>query len=134
MLSTFPQHWVPANDTRVLMALMVAAALEEVVFRAGLHETLLRLQPGTRLHAIFGANLPARSVSHANLWIAALFALSHALSRSLWLGLGSFPAAVLLGAVYERFRRVSICIAVHMALNLIWFFALARFAPQMMLV
>jgi membrane protease YdiL (CAAX protease family) len=98
---------VPAH---ALWMLVVAPVLEEIVFRAGLQEELLRQ---ARVRAVMGA------VS-ANVLTALAFAAAHlALRPSLLAGLTVLPA-LLIGAVYERQRRVAPCIALHAFFNALW--------------
>lgn len=106
-----------ALDPQLLTALMAAAILEEIIFRAGIHETLLR--PG--LAAWTHRCASAIPLSAANLVTALLFALAHGLLRSWILALAVVPAALLLGWLYERYRRVWPCIAVHALMNLTWY-------------
>lgn len=82
-----------------------APVLEEVVFRAGLHEQLLL------------ARLPPAS---ANALTAAAFALGHGLTRSWWLAAAVVLPAWALGRLYQGERRLAPCIAVHAAMNLLW--------------
>jgi membrane protease YdiL (CAAX protease family) len=96
--------------THVLWLLVVTPVLEEIVFRAGLQEELLRQ---ARLRVAMGA------VS-ANLLTALAFGVAHmALSPGLLAGLTVLPA-LLIGAVYQRQRRVVPCIALHALFNAIW--------------
>ncbi len=104
------------DDPTILAALLAAAILEEIVFRAGVQEMLLRwwLRRTARTPA-------ARSMP--NLLTAAIFAMAHALLRSWQVGTAALPAALVLGWLYERKRRVWPCIALHAAFNVAWFFA-----------
>lgn len=101
-----------------LPLLVVAAILEEVVFRAGLHEALLR----TRLRRLAGWRSPANALT------ATAFALAHGLNRGWWLAAAALLASLAIGALYERHRRLLPCIALHAGLNLGWL-ALAPALP-----
>jgi membrane protease YdiL (CAAX protease family) len=101
-------------DPRLLASLLLAALLEEVIFRAGLQEALLR-----RMQALTPAPRWL-GLSAANLLTALLFAAAHAWLRSLWLGLASLAPALLLGWLYERRRNVWLCVLLHAAFNTIW--------------
>jgi membrane protease YdiL (CAAX protease family) len=91
---------------RVLVLLLVAPLAEEAVFRAGLHDGLLHNGVAPWL---------------ANLLTALAFGVAHLLllgikiqTALVWL------PALLIGAAYNRWRRLCICIALHMAMNALW--------------
>jgi len=91
---------------RALVLLLVAPVAEELVFRAGLHDYLLH--------------------KGASLWLANLLtALAFSAAHMLLLGVNPqtalvwFPA-LLIGAAYNRWRRLRLCIALHMAMNALW--------------
>ena len=106
---TLAGAWAMA-PTVALWLLLVAPVLEEIVFRAGLQEELLRKG---RLRAAAGA------VS-ANVFTALAFAAAHlALLPGHLAGLTVLPA-LLIGAVYQRQRRLAPCIALHAFFNAIW--------------
>ena len=86
------------------------------MFRAGVHEALLRAAPRLAL-------LRRGGLSLANLACALLFAAAHGLLRSWPLALAVFAPALLLGWLYERRRRLWPCIAAHAAMNSLWFLA-----------
>lgn len=96
-----------------LAALLLAAVVEEIVFRGGLHECLLR-RPGW-------PTIRRAGLSAANLVTALAFSASHGLFRSWWLALGVIVPALLIGLLYERTRRLLPCIALHAAMNAAWF-------------
>ena len=106
---------MPDYDFRILAALMASAVLEEILFRLGVHETLLR-RPKLR-------TTPLVKLTAANLMTAALIAVTHGVFRSWLLGCAVLPIALAIGVLYERYRRVWPCIAVHALMNLIWFLA-----------
>ncbi|MDP3859737.1 MAG: JDVT-CTERM system glutamic-type intramembrane protease [Stagnimonas sp.] len=122
---------IPA-DAVLIASLLAAAVLEELIFRLGIQESLLRWS------AARGSSPPGwvrsryRGVSASNLATAALFALAHALARSPWLGLASLAPALLLGWLYERRRQVWPCMALHAALNLIWLLAARTLPPSLL--
>lgn len=103
------------NIVAMLAALVVLAPVaEEAIFRAGLHEQLLRwgLMRG-----------------HANALTVLAFVLVHGLARSWALGLAVALPAWWIGRVYGARRRLRPCIAWHAGFNLVWV-ALALAAPH----
>lgn len=88
--------------------LLAAPVLEELVFRSGLHEHLLRRWSAD--------NGPARATHLTTL----AFGLAHAVTRGPALGLAVLLPAWLIGRLYQRQRRVAGCIAVHAVFNLGW--------------
>ena len=90
---------------QVLALLLIAPVAEELLFRSGLQEALLR-----RWHSALAANVAT----------AAVFALAHALARDDALALAVVVPGLLLGAVYGRTRQVAACIALHAAMNAVW--------------
>jgi membrane protease YdiL (CAAX protease family) len=95
-----------AQPWPLLVTLLIAPTLEEAVFRAGLQDGLL----------------------HAGVapWLAnVLTALAFMAAHVLLLG-GSAQTvsvvlpALLVGAAYDRWRRLRLCIALHMAMNALW--------------
>lgn len=106
---TLAGAWAMA-PAHALWMLAIAPVLEEIVFRAGLQEQLLR-------HAGLRAAMGAVS---ANLLTALAFAAAHlALHPSLLSGLTVVPA-LLIGAIYQRQRRLAPCIALHALFNAGW--------------
>lgn len=100
---------MPADGIRAPFVLLVSMPIaEELIFRAGLQEALLRrgLRPLT-----------------SSVLTALAFGAAHAVLRSPWLGLAVLPASFLLSAVYLRWRRVGPCVAAHAAMNLAWLLA-----------
>lgn len=98
----------PAGQVAPLLSLLlIAPVTEELVFRAGLQEQLLRLGCGSWL---------ALSTT------AAVFALLHAITRSKPQALAVFGPALLIGWCYsrQRGRGLERCIALHGAMNLAW--------------
>lgn len=94
-----------------LRLLVLAPVLEEIVFRSGLHEALLRRRGNTVLH----------SPAFANAATAALFSLCHfALDPSAISVLTVIPALAI-GWVYQRTRRVAPCVFAHASFNAAWF-------------
>ncbi len=97
-----------ASPLRVAMLLALAPLAEEVVFRAGVQEELLRLRMSPWL---------------ANAATALAFALAHALARGSLLGLAVVAPALLLGSVYGAQRRLRWCVLLHAAMNALWLLA-----------
>lgn len=90
---------------RLAVLLVLAPVIEELLFRAGLQETLLRrgLQP-----------------LWANLATTLAFVLLHGLTRSWPLAAGVLLPSLLLGRMYQGTRRVGPVVALHAAMNLFW--------------
>jgi membrane protease YdiL (CAAX protease family) len=106
-----------APSPRWTALLLFAPVVEEVIFRAGLHETLLRQL--ARRHA--GGALVA------NVLTALAFAAAHlALRPGLLGGLTVLPS-LLIGRVYEQQRRLTPCIALHALFNAAWLLGAEHF-------
>lgn len=90
---------------RVWMLLVLAPLTEELVFRAGLHEALLRRLP---------SKLAANALS------ALVFALVHVLARGDVAAIAVALPALLIGTVYARWRLLWPCVLLHAAMNAIW--------------
>ena len=90
---------------RIVMLLLVAPIAEEALFRAGLHEALLRRVATPWL---------------ANLATAFAFAAAHALYRGDASALLVLIPALLIGVLYQRTRRVRHCVLLHGAMNALW--------------
>ncbi|MEP7102298.1 MAG: JDVT-CTERM system glutamic-type intramembrane protease [Burkholderiales bacterium] len=110
----FLNHAAPLGNTAAsvdtLTLLLLAPILEELIFRCGLQETLLRKRacaaPG-------GAAL-------ANIVTAACFALCHfAVVPGALSALTALPALAI-GWIYQRTRRLAPCVAAHVAMNALW--------------
>jgi membrane protease YdiL (CAAX protease family) len=93
------------SPARLAMLLLIAPVLEETIFRAGLHESLLR------------RSWPA---GRALVATAIVFALVHALLRSDLAALAVVLPALAIGLLYQRTRRLVPCIALHAAMNALW--------------
>lgn len=91
-----------------LLLLVIAPVLEEVVFRAGLQEWLLRRHIRPLASAVGSAMA---------------FALMHGLTRSWLLAAWVFVPGLVLGAVYARKRRLGPVVVLHSAMNLVWLWA-----------
>ncbi len=94
-----------AGLLRMAVLLVFAPLTEEAVFRAGLQEVLLR-------HRI--APLAANGLT------ALTFGLLHAMLRADVAAMSVGLPALLIGAVYQRRRRLRDCIALHAAMNSLW--------------
>ena len=84
---------------------MVAPLLEELLFRGGIQEALLR-----------GGVKPLA----ANLVATLAFAVLHGVTRSWPLAVAVVVPSIALGLVYQRRRRVTPVVALHAAMNLCW--------------
>jgi membrane protease YdiL (CAAX protease family) len=93
------------NLARACILLMIAPLTEEIIFRAGLQETLLMRRV-------------TRHVS--NLATALVFALAHVALQRDWAGLAVVLPALLIGEVYGRQRRLAPCILLHAGMNAVW--------------
>ena len=94
-----------AGMQRVWVLLVLAPLIEEAVFRAGLQEALLRRW-----------NAPL----WANVFTALAFGLAHAAVRGDAAGFAVAVPALLIGAVYGRWRQLRLCVALHAAINALW--------------
>ena len=90
---------------RLWVLLLLAPLAEEVVFRTGLQESLLR-----RL----------RSPLAANALTALAFAAAHALARGDVASIVVAVPALLLGALYGQWRSAWPCVALHASMNALW--------------
>jgi membrane protease YdiL (CAAX protease family) len=107
-------HSMPGAGMRVATLLILAPLIEEILFRSGLQETLLRL----------GARRGVTGL--ANVATAVAFAFAHLILRpDLWAGLTVIPALAC-GALYEQRRRVAPCIALHALFNAVWLLAMPK--------
>lgn len=101
---------------RLAVLLAVAPLAEEALLRAGLHEALLRRGV---------APLPTV------LLCALLFGLAHALLRGDPVALAVALPALLVGALYQRSRRLRDAVLLHALLNALWLAgALAGLLPR----
>lgn len=91
--------------TALATLLLIAPIAEEAVFRGGLQEALLKRFSNVVL---------------VNLATACIFALTHAVAHRSWWDLSVFLPALLVGAVYTRWRRLGPCVALHAFLNALW--------------
>jgi membrane protease YdiL (CAAX protease family) len=97
--------WAGMAAPHIWMFLVLAPLAEEAVFRAGVQEALLRHRtaPWT-----------------ANVMTALMFGLAHAALRGDWGGLAVAAPALLIGAMYGRWRRLRLCVGLHAAMNALW--------------
>jgi membrane protease YdiL (CAAX protease family) len=93
----------------VWLLVVLAPVLEETVFRAGVHESLLRTL-GQR----------AERLVIANVLTALLFAAGHVINRGDAQSLLTFFPALVIGAAYQRHRQLAPCIAMHAFFNVVW--------------
>ena len=110
-------------DAQALVLLLAAALLEEIVFRLGVHEFLLRRARAG--HEAGWLGLP-------NIVTGLLFALLHILARHWIVALAAFPSALLIGVAYQHYRRLWPCVALHAALNLLWFATAPAVGPLLL--
>lgn len=93
------------GPARVAVLLLVAPLAEEALFRAGLHEALLRR---------------AWSPALANGATALAFGLAHGLLRGDALAVAVALPALCIGLLYGRTRRLLPCVALHALMNAAW--------------
>ena len=96
---------VPGDQWRLIVLLLIAPVTEEIVFRWGLHEALLR-----RL----------RTRHLANMGVGLVFAGAHALTQHAWSGLAVLVPALIVGAVYDWSRKLLPCVLLHAVMNACW--------------
>jgi membrane protease YdiL (CAAX protease family) len=90
---------------RIWLLLVLAPLVEECVFRAGLQEYLL---------ARFDSAIWATALT------ALVFGLVHAAARADAAALVVAAPALLVGAVYWRWRKLRWCVGLHSVMNAIW--------------
>lgn len=100
---------------RWALLVVFAPVVEELVFRAGLQESLLR-----RLACWH------RGAFAANLITALAFATAHVALHPIRLAALTLLPALLVGRVYEQRRRLAPCVALHAGFNAIWLLWAAR--------
>lgn len=106
--------WASTAFTATTRLLLIAPGLEELVFRTGLQETLLRRWPP---HDRFIRGLAVNAAT------ACAFAAAHvALRADAFAVLTALPA-LSIGYLYQRQRRLAPCIALHALFNTIWLLA-----------
>lgn len=93
----------------MVAGLLLAPVLEEIVFRGGLQEGLLRVFPSARCGT-------------ANLLTSLAFALVHVLCWQTWRALAVFFPSLVIGALYTRCRRLGPVIGLHLFYNALWLF------------
>jgi membrane protease YdiL (CAAX protease family) len=103
-LITAAAAWAAGNSASTWVLLCIAPWAEEIVFRAGLQETLLQR----------GA-----SSGWSNVIVALGFGATHALAWQSALGWTVAAPALLLGWVYAHQRRVTPCVLLHATMNLL---------------
>lgn len=99
----------------MLPVLLALATLEEVVFRSGIQESLLRkgVKQGAWRRRLGPISMP-------NFLTALLFVVANAMLRSWAIAAFAIPEALALGWLYERYRRLWPCIAAHAAVSTLW--------------
>ena len=100
---------------RWALLLVYAPVAEEIVFRAGLQETLLRRLERWRTGAFT-----------ANLVTALAFAAAHVALHPSGLAPLTLLPALLVGRLYQQRRRVAPCVALHAGFNALWLLWAAR--------
>lgn len=102
--------WLAREPAPWATLLVLAPIAEELVFRVGLQEALLRRWQG---HGSAGTNL-------ANAATAVVFAAAHIVARGDVVAAMTLLPALAIGWAYQKQRRVLPCIALHAIFNLIW--------------
>jgi membrane protease YdiL (CAAX protease family) len=90
--------------------LVLAPVVEELFFRAVVHRWLLERTGGLR----------SWPLSAANVATAVLFGAAHLVYGTPPLAAATVAPALAIGFVYERTRRVDLCIGLHAAFNAFW--------------
>lgn len=108
--------WWPIAGT-----VLVAPLLEELVFRRGLHESLLRWARLAAITRRFGGSAHAAA---SNAITAVVFAAAHVIAAPGWLAAATLAPALVIGSLYNRGRRLWPCMLLHAAFNLAWIAAL----------
>jgi len=91
----------------IAVMLMISPLTEEIVFRAGIQETLQRLW---------------RAPHMANLATALLFGTAHASVKGPAMALAILLPALLVGECYRRGLGLKVCVLLHAAMNAMWIF------------
>jgi membrane protease YdiL (CAAX protease family) len=94
-----------AVPPRVLVLLVLAPVIEEIVFRLGLQEALLRRGLRPALTTVL---------------TALVFAAAHVAVRGEIAAAAVVLPALALGVLYAHTRRVLPCVALHAAMNAVW--------------
>jgi membrane protease YdiL (CAAX protease family) len=105
MLPCAAAAWAGADLQRVGVLLFLAPLAEEAVFRAGLQEALLRR---------WDAPVVCNAVT------ALAFGLAHVIARGDAFAFAVAVPALLIGAVYGRWRQLRWCVALHAGMNAVW--------------
>jgi membrane protease YdiL (CAAX protease family) len=103
---------LPALWHDALLLIVVAPLLEEIVFRGGIQEPLLR-----RLSPSHGAEPWV-----VNVVTAIAFAAAHILTHLSFVSVLTVLPALVIGWLYQRTRRLAPCVALHAFFNAVWLF------------
>lgn len=109
---------LPTLSRDALLLIVLAPLFEEIVFRGGLQESLLR-----RLGSSRGAGPWV-----ANVVTAAAFGAAHVLTHLSFVAVLTVLPALVVGWLYQRTRRLAPCIALHAFFNAAWLFGVGGFA------
>ena len=104
-LSGFAAVTFGGQGPRIAVLLVIAPLAEEALFRAGLHEALLR-----RRWVPWAANVAT----------ALAFGIAHVLVRADPSALAVVLPALVIGQVYTLRRRLRDCVVLHAAMNALW--------------
>ncbi len=113
-----PSAFAPASGAHWVLLIILAPWAEELIFRLGLQEGMLRRWPTHGLAA--------------NVATALVFGLVHAWVRQDMAGLVVAAPALLMGQLYGRWRLVWPCVALHAAVNALWLLGLRDLLPHWM--
>lgn len=114
------------NPAAVLICklLVIAPCIEELFFRGVVHAALLRCGRRGQRARPGPLGLQARSIQvHpvvANVLTALCFGVAHLATAPWFHALAVVAPALLIGWVYERSRKVWMCVALHSFCNLLW--------------
>lgn len=117
-LLTFTALFLPDPAiTASLLALIINACAEEVIFR-GIIQDFLSSTSFCKRSDKFNSVLPSR----ANLITSVIFAFCHLFAHPPLWAIATFFPSLLLGAVWDRHHSLFICIALHLSYNLGYYY------------
>jgi membrane protease YdiL (CAAX protease family) len=109
---------LPALSHDALLLIVLAPLLEEIVFRGGIQESLLRRLSPSRAAGSWVVNVAT----------AIAFAAAHTLTQLSFVSVLTVLPALVIGWLYQRTRRLAPCVALHAFFNAVWLFGVGGFA------
>lgn len=110
LIAAFIAASAAALPARALSLLLAAPVLEEIIFRVGLQQALLQRFEQQGRSATLAVNAAT----------AVAFATAHWLVQASALAALTLLPALVIGALYQRQRRLLPCIALHGLFNSLW--------------